>query len=532
MASTDTAEHCRRDTAEAAAIAGTLEGEEEAVVIREGSADTAVAKETPLPWDKLLVIISVRLAEPINHSIILPFVYKMVEGFGVAKSPKDVAFYASLLFTSFSFCQSLTIMHWGRLSDRIGRRPVLLIGLTGNLIAYITFGFAKSFWVALAARSFAGLLAGNVAVIKTIISEISDDSNRARMMAFLPLMWNIGTVVGAAVGGIFADPVHQYPSVFGDIQLFRNYPYLLPCAMGCSTTLFGLVMGTFKFKETLVRKKKQKNISIPLPTASRSASTLASTDENAPLLAADADAEAQVVQPSHSSIRDLLTPTVVRVMTTNFFMCLSVSMADQIYPIFAATSTADGGLGFESRNIGFSLAISGLSIFYLQLVVYPRLERKYGALFCYQRGQLLITIPFAGLSLLSILAAHLEKLTHGAKPLQLPNVWNMNTTLEYLGLWVLLIALLLTQMVAKVMALTSINLITANLAPSRTELGFMNGMQQMAMTSTRIIGPLITGLVWTWSIKHSLPFPFDSHFVWTIATAFTLTSYFMSRSIP
>ncbi|KAJ2398143.1 hypothetical protein GGI23_003298 [Coemansia sp. RSA 2559] len=289
-------------------------------------------------------------------------------------------------------------------------------------------------------------------------------------------------------------------------------------------------MGTFKFKETLIKKKK-KRAPIPSPAANRSSSALASSDENAPLLAAN-DAEAQVVQPSHSSIRDLLTPTVVRVMTTNFFMCLSVSMADQIYPIFAATSTADGGLGFEARNIGFSLAISGLSIFYLQLVVYPRLERKYGALFCYQRGQLLITIPFAGLSLLSILAAHLEKLAHGARPLRLPDVWNMNTTLEYLGLWVLLIALLLTQMVAKVMALTSINLITANLAPSRTELGFMNGMQQMAMTTTRIIGPLITGLVWTWSIKHSLPFPFDSHFVWTIATAFTLTSYFMSRNIP
>ncbi|KAJ2549844.1 hypothetical protein EV175_004288 [Coemansia sp. RSA 1933] len=219
-------------------------------------------------------------------------------------------------------------------------------------------------------------------------------------------------------------------------------------------------------------------------------------------------------------------------MTTNFFMCLSVSMADQIYPIFAATSTKDGGLGFESRNIGFSIALSGLSIFYLQLFVYPRLERKYGALFCYQRGQLLIIIPFTCLSFLSLLAAHLEKLTRGADPLQLPESWTLNATLGYVGLWVLLIALLLTQIVSKVMALTSINLITANLAPSRTELGFMNGMQQMAMTVTRIIGPLLTGLVWASSIKNSWPFPFDSHFVWTIASVFTLTSYFLSRDIP
>ncbi|KAJ1662329.1 hypothetical protein IW140_005960 [Coemansia sp. RSA 1813] len=524
MTSTD-ANCVRRGTD---AIAGTPATDE--ATIREDSAATAAVdkEETPLPWDKLLVLLSVRLAEPINHSLILPFVYKMVEGFGVAKSPKDVAFYASLLFTSFSFCQALTIMHWGRLSDRIGRRPVLLIGLTGNLLAYVTFGFAKSFWVALAARSFNGLLAGNVAVVKSVISEISDDSNRARMMAFLPLMWNIGAVAGASIGGIFADPAHQYPSVFGNIQLFRTFPYLLPCAIGCSVTLFGLVMGAFKFEETLVKKKTP----IPSPTANRSSSTLASNTEAAPLLIVD-DQEAQVVQPpKQRSIRDLLTPTVVRVMTTNFFMCLSVSMAEQIYPIFAATSTNDGGLGFESRNIGFSLAISGLAIFYLQIFVYPRLERKYGALFCYQRGQTLIVIPFTCLSLLSKLAAHLEALTHGANPLQLPESWNITATLEYAALWILLIALLLTQIVSKVMAFTSINLITANLAPSRAELGFMNGTQQMAMTVTRIIGPLLTGLIWAWSIKHSWSFPFDSHFVWTVATAFTLTSYFVSRKIP
>ncbi|KAJ2659446.1 hypothetical protein IWW48_003491 [Coemansia sp. RSA 1200] len=106
------------------------------------------------------------LSEPVNDTLILPFVYKMVERFGIAKDPKDVAFYSGLLFTSNAFCQALTVMHWGRLSDRIGRRPVLFIGLVGNLISIFVFGLAKSFWVALAARSFNGLLSGNVVVLK------------------------------------------------------------------------------------------------------------------------------------------------------------------------------------------------------------------------------------------------------------------------------------------------------------------------------------------------------------------------------
>ncbi|KAJ2613225.1 hypothetical protein GGH99_002494 [Coemansia sp. RSA 1285] len=491
------------------------------------AAEAEAVKMTPLPWEKLLVLLSVRLAEPINYSLILPFVYKMVLDFGVAKSTKDVAFYATLLFTSFSSCQALTIMYWGRLSDRIGRRPVLLIGLAGNLVSYMTFGLAKSFWVALAARLFNGLLAGNVAVVKSVISEISDDSNRASMMAYLSLMGNVGMVLGAAIGGIFADPAHQYPAVFGNIQLFITFPYLLPCAIGCSVTVFGLLMGTFKFQETLVRNKSR----VVPPTANSSSQTLAI--ETAPLLAIG-DQEAQEIhQPAQRSIKELLTPTVVRVMATNFFMCLAMSMGDQIYPIFAASSTSDGGLGFESRYIGFSLAISGLSIFYVQLLVYPRLERRYGALFCYHRGQMMLLVPFLCLSLLSLLAAHLERLANGANIPLLPGSWSLSVELlEHAGLWVLLIALLLVQIVAKVMVFTSINLITANLAPSRNELGFMNGAQQLAMTLTRIIGPLLTGTIWTWSIKHAWPFPFDSHFVWTVATLFTLTSYFVSLRIP
>ncbi|KAJ2321910.1 hypothetical protein IWW51_004318, partial [Coemansia sp. RSA 2702] len=369
-------------------------------------------KETPLPWDKLLVLLSVRLSEPINATLILPFVYQMVEDFNVAKSPKDISFYASLLFASFSVCQTMTIMYWSRLSDRIGRRPVMLIGLVGYLLSFLMFGVARSFAWALAARCLNGLLAGNVAVIKSALAEISDDTNRARMMALLPLMWNIGTVGGSAIGGIFADPVHQYPGVFGDMEIFRVFPYLLPCLIGCSITLFGLVLGVFKLQETLVRepsgkKPFEQRATPPRATPSSSSSSLAT--ETTQLLA-DGDA------PKQLTVRELLTPTVVRVMATNVVVCLAVAMCDQAYPIFAASDPSDGGLGFASREIGFSLAISGVAVLYLQLIAYPKLERKYGALRCYQIGQK-ITIPFyLAIPFLSLLATRLEESVDGPIP--------------------------------------------------------------------------------------------------------------------
>ncbi|KAJ2596046.1 hypothetical protein EV177_008014 [Coemansia sp. RSA 1804] len=487
-------------------------------------------KETPLPWGMLLVIMSIRLSEPVNVTLFLTFAYKMVEGYGVANNPQDVAFYTGLLLTSGTFCQALTIMHWGRLSDRIGRRPILYIGLTGTIISNLVLGLTNSYWVALAACSFNGFLSGNVVVVKTIVAEISDDSNRPRMMALVPFMWNVGSIAGAAVGGLSADPAHQYPGLFGDIVFFQEHPYFLPCAIGCMVSVFAFTMAVFKLKETRVLKDIRKPV---ISTAGSSSATLA--NEGSPLLE-NGDQEAQTVQqPRHRTMRELMTPTVVRVMTTNFLVCLAMSMGDHAYPMFAAVSTGEGGLGFTSRSIGVSLAISTMAVIYMQLVVYPRIASKYGVLFCYQRGQMFMTIPFICIPFLSILSARLENTIGGprfAGIFQLPDEWNRSTIVAYTALWTLLMLLLFLLTVAKILVSTSINLITVNIAPSRSELGFMNGAQQMGMTVTRTIGPVLTGYIWSWSSKHALPFPFNSHFVWTVALVLTAVSYYASRKIP
>ncbi|KAJ1988460.1 hypothetical protein GGI25_005281 [Coemansia spiralis] len=457
----------------------------------------------------------------------------MVQEFGVAKSHKDVAFYASLLFTSFSLCQALTIMYWGRLSDRIGRRPVLLIGLVGNLISYLVFGLSRSFWVALAARSFNGLLAGDVAVVKSAVAEISDETNRARIMGFIPLTWNIGAIAGASIGGMLADPAHQYPSIFGNVKFFVNFPYFLPCAMGCSVTLIGLTFCIFEFEETLVRKELQ---SIPsnavLSSGNNPSATLSS--EGTPLLVTGQ--EAQTVQsPAQRQVKELLTPMVVRVLTTNFCICFAMTMGEQIYPVFAASPTSDGGLGFKSRSIGFSLAISAMAVFYMQLVGYPQLERKYGVLYCYQQGQALLVPIYLALPLLSLLSAHIEKATNSthfsnfAQPL---SSWDPSILFEYATMWILLSSLLLVQTAAKILASTSINLLTVNVAPSKTELGFMNGAQQMGVTIARVISPLISSFLWTWSIKHPYLYPFNSHLAWVVTSILVLISYLQSRKLP
>ncbi|KAJ2279549.1 hypothetical protein EV176_001454 [Coemansia sp. RSA 451] len=203
----------------------------------------------------------------------LRFANQQVEGFDIVKSPEDVPFYAGLLLMSYSLCQAIPSMYWGVLSDRIGRRPALLIGLAGDLATFVLFGLSKSFTWAIVTRSLNGMFAGNSAVVKSVVAEISDDTNRPRMMALLPLMWNLGSVGGAAIGGIFADPTHQYPRIFGHMEIFRMFPYLLPCLIGCSITVFGLVMGIFKMEETLVREPASRTMDIRMSPTSPSSST-------------------------------------------------------------------------------------------------------------------------------------------------------------------------------------------------------------------------------------------------------------------
>ena len=87
-------------------------------------------------------------------------------------------------------------MHWGRASDIVGRKPILLGGMAGLAASMFGFGLSKQYWTLIASRCLQGAFNGNVGVTKSVMAEITDDTNRPQAFAFLPVAWSVGSTLG------------------------------------------------------------------------------------------------------------------------------------------------------------------------------------------------------------------------------------------------------------------------------------------------------------------------------------------------
>lgn len=91
---------------------------------------------------------------------IFPYIYFMIGSFGITDNESQIGLYAGLVTSAFAFAEFSTGVLWGRLSDKVGRKPVLMAGLIGTLLSMLVFGFASSLPVALLGRALGGALNG------------------------------------------------------------------------------------------------------------------------------------------------------------------------------------------------------------------------------------------------------------------------------------------------------------------------------------------------------------------------------------
>lgn len=107
---------------------------------------------------------------------------------------KDASFYAGLLVSAFALAEASTCWIWGHLSDRYGRKPIIMVALAGTALSSLLFGFATKYWVALLARVVGGALNGNVAVMQTMVAEMVKRPEHEREWLLNYLMNIIDTV--------------------------------------------------------------------------------------------------------------------------------------------------------------------------------------------------------------------------------------------------------------------------------------------------------------------------------------------------
>ena len=108
------------------------------------------------------------------------------------------------LFATFSLMSFLAAPLWGRLSDRVGRRPVLMASMAAAALAYFWMAFATELWMLFAARAFAGACAGNIAAAQAYIADVTPPEKRAKGMGMIGAAFGLGFIIGPVLGGVIA----------------------------------------------------------------------------------------------------------------------------------------------------------------------------------------------------------------------------------------------------------------------------------------------------------------------------------------
>ena len=185
----------------------------------------------------LFTVFLVVMIDLIGFGIVLPGLETYAAGLNA--SP----LFSGIIYSSYSLAQLLFSPIWGSISDRVGRRPVMMFSTLGASIAYLLFAFSNSLWMLLFCRIFAGIMAGNISAAQAYVADVTAREDRAKGMGLIGAAFGIGFVVGPALGGVI---MKFFPS-----DPFRVIGLL---AAGLSALSFLLVM-------TRLPESRQKTVS-------------------------------------------------------------------------------------------------------------------------------------------------------------------------------------------------------------------------------------------------------------------------------
>ncbi|KAK4125544.1 MFS general substrate transporter [Parathielavia appendiculata] len=453
------------------------------------------------PTVQLFLLAIVRLAEPIALTSIFPYAWALIKRFQIG-SEDDASFYAGLLISAFSLAEALMGMYWGGLSDRVGRKPVLLLGCVGTMFSMVMVGFAQNIWVALLGRTIGGLLNGNIGVIQTMVGElVTKPEHEPRAFSIMPFVWSVGTIIGPMIGGLFADPHESYPHLVPKGSLFDRFPYLLPNLICAGMLLVSIVLGYFLLEET--HPDMQPRVLLPEDTFVSENTPLIETSDAMKRPAVDLRDEnygtvrSRDARSTEWATKDLEKQPVSIFCKRIMAVILSLSIFtyhsmtfDHLLPIFFEDDRtpshsltviktlargglfySPGGLGLSLQAVGFIMAVQGAIALFMQAVVFPVMAERVGVY------RLFVLITFFHPVVYLIMPALLY----------VPEGW----------LYPAIYFCLAVRNFFSILLYPLLLILIKEATPSLTVLGRVNGLAASAGAACRMVAPPVAGYLYS-----------------------------------
>ena len=164
-----------------------------------------------------LILFLTVFVDLLGFGIVIPFLPMFAHKIGVG------AVGVGLLLSIYSLMQFVCAPILGRISDRVGRRPIILLGLLGSSIGYFIYGFAGTFFWLMASRAMHGACAATISTAQAYIADTTDDEHRAKGMGLIGAAFGLGFVLGPALGGIMGHASLRVPVFFASALTLANF---------------------------------------------------------------------------------------------------------------------------------------------------------------------------------------------------------------------------------------------------------------------------------------------------------------------
>jgi DHA1 family tetracycline resistance protein-like MFS transporter len=286
---------------------------------------------------RLFSIILVVFIDLLGFSLILPLLPYYAKTFNANQTTTGI------LIASYAVMQLIGAPILGRLSDRFGRRPILLLSVFGTFLGFLLLGFANALWMLFASRIIDGLTGGNLSVAQAYISDVTDAKNRSKGLGMIGAAFGLGFIIGPVTGG-----------------LLSQWGYAVPAFAAATISFLNLILIYTWLPESLTEEKRSQM------TERRPAITL-----NALLVA-------------------FQRPFTGSILITRFFFGLAFAIFQTIFSLYALAK-----FNLTARDTGFVLTYVGVLSVIVQGFLVGRLTNRF-------REDILITasVVLMGVSLL------------------------------------------------------------------------------------------------------------------------------------